>query len=313
MRFRNRLWAGLCALIALAAVGVSTVPVDAAGQNGNGSSLKSKGPDTDPHIPMPAWMMAGYNAKQAQANNFYATYFGSSNSSPKIAQCVSVAGNVASPEASTLCSPPVSLDLPGNQMTQQANTWCGPAAMTEVLLGLGVNSGGVTISMSQPTAASLLKTQPYDNDSDDGTAWSGINAGVPSPTGHPMLDVYNYEYYGTTAGYMYQIAVPYPYTSTVLTNYKSNLTWDVYDGFPLIGDAWEEPGGYYLVGHPTNIEILHWFKIRGYYSSGSGTDYEDSESGAESLSGWKVGSVPKYSSYDTGHLLLILGGRGYIW
>lgn len=81
----------------------------------------------------------------------------------------------------------------------------------------------------------------------------------------------------------------------------------------MIGDAWESPGGYFLTGHPTNIEILHWFKIRGYYSSGAGTDYEDSESGAEALSGWPVGSVPKYSPFDTGRLLQILGGRGYIW
>ena len=85
------------------------------------------------------------------------------------------------------------------------------------------------------------------------------------------------------------------------------------DGYPVIGDAFEAPGGYFLTGHPTNITIMHWFKIRGYYSSGAGTDYEDSESGAESLSGWTVGSVPKYSPYDTGRLLQILGERGYIW
>jgi hypothetical protein len=89
--------------------------------------------------------------------------------------------------------------------------------------------------------------------------------------------------------------------------------WDVYDGYPVIGDAYESPGGYFLTGHPTNIVIYHWFKIRGYYSSGAGTDYEDSESGAEALSGWPVGSVPKYSSIDTVRLIQILGERGYIW
>lgn len=58
---------------------------------------------------------------------------------------------------------------------------------------------------------------------------------------------------------------------------------------------------------------MHWFKIRGYWQSGATTDYEDSESGAESLSGWTAGSVPPYSSYNTNHLVQILGGRGYIW
>lgn len=289
-----------------AVVFAAMLPVTAGASNGNGSALKSKGADSDPHIPMPAWMMQGYQDKQAKASAFYSAYFGSSGRHTQAPSCPQT-------PALALCGPPVAADLPGNQMTQTTNSYCGPAAMTEVILGLGVNSSGGTMSMSQSSAASLLKTQLYDNDSDDGTAWSGIYAAVPNPTGHPMQDVYNYEYYGTTAGYMYQVPVSYPNTSADITNYKSNLTWDVYGGFPVIGDAWEAPGGYYLVGHPTNIQIFHWFKIRGYYSSGAGTDYEDSESGAESLSGWRPGSVPPYSSYDTGHLLQILGGRGYIW
>jgi peptidase C39-like protein len=291
---------------------LSTVPIAAFASTGPNSPPIGKGTDTDPHIGMSPSILQGSRNKQAISSAFYAANFGPNRTkvSPLCPQLADTTGFT--------CTPPISKDLVGNQMTQQANTWCAPAAMTEVILGLGVNSVGATMSMSQSSAAALLKTQPYDNDIDDGTAWSGINAAVPNPTQRPMVDVYNYEYFGTTAGSMYQIGVTYlvaapHYTSADLANYKSNLTWDVYDGYPVIGDAWESPGGYFLVGHPTNIEIFHWFKIRGYYTSGAGTDYEDSESGAEALSGWPVGSVPKYSSYDSGHLLQILGGRGYIW
>ena len=79
-----------------------------------------------------------------------------------------------------------------------------------------------------------------------------------------------------------------------------------------------EVGGYYpnglpyphLKGHP-NITIFHWFEIGGYqggYTAGPGTSiyYADS-----ATSVWT--SVPQFSWYDAWTLVVILGGRGYIW
>lgn len=58
---------------------------------------------------------------------------------------------------------------------------------------------------------------------------------------------------------------------------------------------------------------MHWINIRGYdYAYGYNlTRYEDSVSGASSIS-WSSG-VPPYSTFDSNTMVVILGGRGYIW
>ena len=187
---------------------------------------------------------------------------------------------------------PSSASLAANQTPQATSYYCGPAAVHEALGALGV-------SLSQSAAANALHTTTY------GTAWSG---GGTSPSGYPVPDVMNR--YQSRNYY-----APQPVssaTSSAINTYENDLEMDVSAiRAPLIGDAWEVPNGYHLVGHPGNAQILHWFEIRGYYGSGANTLYEDSVHGAASIS-WS-GGVPAYSNLPSNQIVSILGGRGYVW
>src|SRR6185437_1116612 len=187
---------------------------------------------------------------------------------------------------------PSSASLVANQTPQQTSYWCGPAAVHEALDAIGV-------SLSQSAAATALHTTT------SGTAWSG---GGTSPSGYPVPDVMNR--YQSRNYY-----VPQPVasaTSSTITTYENDLELDI-SGIraPVIGDAWEVPNGQHLNGHPGNLQIFHWFEIRGYYGSGGTTLYEDSVHGATSIS-WS-GSVPAYSNLPSGQIVSIVGGRGYVW
>ena len=179
-----------------------------------------------------------------------------------------------------------------NQQAQSNGYYCGPASTSEAL---GLSS----ISLSQASAASLEKT------TSGGTAWSGVNANVPSQylTGYPVRDVLNYKH-----GTMWYVPVNLPYapSGTDITNYETNVGMDVDAHWAVVGDAWEVVNGPHLTGHP-NLEIFHYFTIIGYTSYATYTSYEDS-----ATSVW--GSVPAYTfGFSTSTLVTILGGRGYIW
>lgn len=187
---------------------------------------------------------------------------------------------------------PSSAHLAANQTPQLTGYYCGPAAVHEALNSVGVG-------MSQATAADHLNTTT------DGTAWSG---GGTSPSGYPVPDVLNHH---ESRNYYVPQAVSAP-TSSAISTFKGDLEVDVYVvKAPLIGDAWEAPGGPHLVGHPTNREIFHWFEIRGYQNTGGSTMYEDSVHGASSIS-WS-GSVPAYSTLASSTIVTIVSGRGYVW
>lgn len=164
--------------------------------------------------------------------------------------------------------------------------------MHEALDALGV-------SLSQSAAAAALHTTT------DGTAWSG---GGTSPSGYPVPDVMNrYQ----SRNYYAPQAVGSA-TSSAITTYENDLMYDISVlRAPLIGDAWEVPSGYHLIGHPTDRPIFHWFEIRGYFGYGGSTLYEDSVHGATSIS-WS-GSVPAYSNLPSTQIVSIVGGRGYVW
>jgi hypothetical protein len=187
---------------------------------------------------------------------------------------------------------PSSASLAANQAPQATSYYCGPAAVHEAL-------GAVGVSLSQSAAASALRTTT------DGTAWSG---GGTSPSGYPVPDVLN-RYQGLN------YYVPQPVssaTSAAINTYENDLEADIAGvRAPLVGDAWEVPGGYHLVGHPGNQQIFHWFEIRGYQSSGATTMYEDSVHGASSI-GWS-GNVPAYSALPSSQIVSIVGARGYVW
>jgi hypothetical protein len=187
---------------------------------------------------------------------------------------------------------PSSASLVANQTPQITSYYCGPAAVHEALGALGV-------SLSQSAAATALHTTTV------GTAWSG---GGTSPSGYPVPDVLN-RYQGRN--YYVPQAVGSA-TSSAINLYENDLESDIGAiRAPVVGDAWEVPGGYHLNGHPGDRQILHWFEIRGYYGSGGTTLYEDSVHGASSIS-WS-GNVPAYSSLPSSQIVSIVGGRGYVW
>jgi hypothetical protein len=238
--------------------------------------------DTDPHLPLTPQQVQMTAEKRAAENQI-----GSGFAVPLVGPN-STCGNSCGGGGGY----PSSASLSANQTPQTTSYYCGPAAVHEAL-------GAVGVSLSQSAAASALHTTT------SGTAWSG---GGTSPSGYPVPDVLN-------ARQSRNYYVPQPVsssTSSAISTYESDLEMDISAiRAPLIGDAWEVPGGYHLVGHPGNLQIFHWFEIRGYYGSGATTLYEDSVHGASSI-GWAAG-VPAYSSLPSNKIVSIVSGRGYAW
>ncbi|GAA3236276.1 C39 family peptidase [Dactylosporangium siamense] len=237
--------------------------------------------DTDPHTPLSAADKKAAKIKEAAA---------AKHQKDKLAAAGAQKASSVSPMNSIGAN-----NLSIVQQPQQTNYWCGPAMVSAML-----NAKGVSFSQSQ--AASMMKTTQAD-----GTAWSGINANVPSPTGYPVRDTLNYKL--NTSFY-----VPHGYgsaTSTEKTNWRSNVAHDIDNGYPIAGDAYEVVGGKHLAGHP-NSNIFHWFAVFGYANYGATTNYIDSVSGATSVS-WYA-SVKAYNyDFNSDNLVSIMSGRGYIW
>ncbi len=252
--------------------------------------------DTDPHLALTAEQLEMTAEKRAAEDRIAA-----GSSSPLGIGAATPAGIVPiGPVPDSTCGSacdggggyPSSASIAANQASQETSYYCGPASVHEALGALGV-------SLSQATAASALRTTT------SGTAWSG---GGTSPSGYPVPDVLNR--YQSRNYY-----VPQPVssaTSNAIQTYENDLEMDISSiRAPLVGDAWEVPGGYHLVGHPGNEQIFHWFEIRGYYGSGRTALYEDSVHGANSI-GWS-GNVPAYSSLPSNQIVSIVSGRGYVW
>jgi hypothetical protein len=238
--------------------------------------------DTDPHVALTPAQRAVTAAKRAAEGTTRAL----------IAAPIVVPWSECGAGCGGNGSYPPSASLPANQIAQITSYYCGPAAVHEALGVLGV-------SLSQSAAATALNTTT------NGTAWSG---GGTSPSGYPVPDVLNN--HENRNQY-----VPQPVSAanaTTISRYENDLKMDIVAlGVPLLGDAWEVPGGYHLVGHPGTLQIFHWFEIRGYQNSGASTMYEDSVHGASSI-GWSP-SVPAYSTLASSTIVSIVSGRGYIW
>jgi hypothetical protein len=240
--------------------------------------------DTDPHLPLTPEQLKMTAEKRAAENPF-----GTGSASP-------LAFGVLDSTCGSACDGgggyPSSASIAANQTSQATSYYCGPASVHEALDAVGVG-------LSQAAAASALRTTTA------GTAWSG---GGTSPSGYPVPDVLNR--YQSRNYY-----VPQPVgsaTSSAIQTYENDLEMDISSiRAAVVGNAWEVPGGYHLVGHPANAQIFHWFEIRGYYGSGGTTLYEDSVHGAASIS-WS-GSVPAYSSLPSYQIVSIVSGRGYVW
>jgi len=141
-----------------------------------------------------------------------------------------------------------------------------------------------------------------------GTAWSG----GPTSTGHPVPDVLNMHH---KSFYYVPVAVSGSPSSQEVETYKARLTGDIWlADAPVVGDAWTTPKStFWLVGHPHNATIFHWFDIYGYRIAGGTTytKYEDSIHDALSV-GWR-NAVPAYSELPSHQIAHIVGGRGYVW
>lgn len=239
--------------------------VAASPSNGSGSAASYKAShDTDPHVALSAANQLRLQQKQQAANQFTIN-----TCCTRIANSISV-----------------------TQQGQITGYYCGPAAVSEAVAYKGH-------SLDQNSAAYLLKTT-----SGSGTAWSGINANVPSTTGYPMPDVANYE---VGSAYYLPVAVPYTPTSTDVSNYEWSLKYDIDSAWPVMGDAWEVAGYAHLWGHPGNLTIFHWFTLYGYNTSGAGTSYADSATTV-----WST-VAPYNVGFNSSTLVGIIGGRGYVW
>ena len=237
--------------------------------------------DTDPHLALTQQQLDATAAKRAAEAPSAAPLIGAL--AAPWSECGSCGGGGSYPSSASLVA---------NQTPQATSYWCGPAAVHEALGALGV-------SISQSAAAAALHTTTA------GTAWSG---GGTSPSGYPVPDVMNR--YQSRNYYVPQSVSSA--TSSAISTYERDLEMDVSAiRAPVIGNVWEVPNGQHLNGHPANLQIFHWFEIRGYYGSGGTTLYEDSVHGATSIS-WS-GNVPAYSNQPSSQIVTMLGGRGYVW
>lgn len=173
--------------------------------------------------------------------------------------------------------------LANTQVSQATYYWCGPAAVRSVLKQWGKD-------VSQSTLASQL-----------GTTTNGTNWGNVGPVLNNRVGSSYYVYY----------PISYSATSTQIAGYKTRLKSSIgLHQHQFIGGAWEVVNGPHLNGHP-NKEIQHYVSIRGFSNYGETTNYQDSASGASSIS-WSSG-VPAVSSIDSTKIARIFGGYGIIW
>lgn len=169
------------------------------------------------------------------------------------------------------------------------NYYCGPATISE-------GTTTVNVAVSQDTAANYMGMATDVN----GTDTTHMTNGMVHFIGQP---VFGWSFYGFQS-------VAYTATQADKDNFKAYLTYDINSttAAPVAGDAYEEVGGPHLTGHP-NQNIFHWFEIGGWdqtFGSPYSVYYADS-----ATSVWSA--VPQFSWYDMWTLVVILGGRGYIW
>ena len=175
------------------------------------------------------------------------------------------------------------------------NYFCGPATIAEATTTEG-------IGVSQATAASYMGTKPPPT----GTTVSGITSGMQHFVGQPLKNWSWYEW----------VAEPWnpPYD---LAQFKDYVQFDIYsEALPVVGDAVEVYGFYpngkpypHLTGHQitrADSPVYHIFFIGGFDWGDSTIYYTDS-----ATSVWST--VPAFSWFDASTMLVILGGRGFLW
>ena len=251
--------------------------------------------DTDPHLPLTSDQQKMLELKDQTAANALSGKTSTTPAKGKLSAAGVTSPSTLAAAYATTAGIPLAANVAKNQTPQQTSYWCGPTAVQEAL-------GQLNRSYSQAALAQELGTTASGT-----TAWSG----GPTKTGHPVPDVLNKH----QSFFYVQVEVSSPPSDQEVETYKSRLTADIgLAGVPLIGNAWTTPySEFWLVGHPHNVTIKHWFDIYGYRISGGTTytKYEDSVSGATSI-GWHD-AVPAYSELPSHQIMHIVGGRGYVW
>jgi hypothetical protein len=178
-----------------------------------------------------------------------------------------------------------------NHQGQINGYYCGPATIAEGTTTLGVG-------VSQQTAGSYMGTNT------GGTGTTAMTNGMVHFIGNPVFGWSFYVWHG----------VPYTPTQTDYNNYFYNITSDISgaSAAPIAGDAYEVVGGPHLVGHP-NQNIFHWFETGGWNQNGhpGSTSYYTIYYADSATSIWST--VPAYSWFNMQTMVVILGGRGYVW
>jgi hypothetical protein len=95
-------------------------------------------------------------------------------------------------------------------------------------------------------------------------------------------------------------------TSSIIRNYEDVMIYDLNIGAPVAADVVLNDTSPLLANEPTpgtdgqEKVVYHWFDIRGYSSSGTTTDYEDST--------WA-----SYGSESATDAVIQISGRGYVY
>lgn len=198
---------------------------------------------------------------------------------------------------------PSAFSIGGKHRAQETNYWCGPAAVQATLAHQGIGSTQAAL------ASQLGTTKTY------GTPWTGT-ANVTPPggkSGYPVADVLNYRLAGNGRNFVYLAQPHNGYDSTTVADFVRRVVFDVYNvRYAVVGNAVEIVGvsPYWLVGHPRDHNIYHFYSIYKYSSAGAIMGYED-PAHSDAVS-WGDG-VPAYSTYDSAKLVRINSGHGYIW
>ncbi len=286
MRFTKRI-AFVIAGIICAALFLAMTMTATATPPSNEAAYKAA-TDTDPHLPLSSDQQKMLTQKKKAVAN-------APSGKASIASADASSTATSSPAVGVAAAATTSDALSADQNPQKTSWWCGPASVNEALGQMGV-------WLTQAQLAEELGTTTA------GTGWSG----GPTRTGFPVPDVMNAH---QTRNYYIPNAVSYSPSSAEVNSYKAYLVYDISSvRAPLIGDAYEVPGGtYHLAGHPQYASIYHWFDIRGYTNDGAYTMYEDSVSGVSpSIIPWAP-NVPAYTTMSSTAIVTILGGRGYVW
>ena len=281
----------LCVLL----LSMGAISTDAA--TANSEAAYKAATDTDPHLPLTPYQKQMLELKDRTVANAAS---GKANLRTTKANLRAIGVNSAAAlaaAATTASGVPISANVAKNQTPQRTSYWCGPATVHEAL-------GQLHREFSQAFLADELGTTTA------GTAWSG----GPTTTGHPVPDVLNEH----QPFYYVPVAVSDSPGDQEIERYKDRLTGDIWlFAAPVVGNAWtNQYSQFWLVGHPHDRTIFHWFDIYGYrIDSGNTTwtKYEDSVHGVPvDIVAW-ADEVPPYSELQSHRIAHIVGGRGYVW